>query len=90
MWIAMASLGLGMLRIATTAIVGPIFSGSELQKLTPGMSKGQVEAVIGKPTRYYGSDTWIYERTMNPGWVAIYFDDEGQIREINDESVFRP
>jgi len=86
---AIASLALAGGRFAYRA-VGPIFPRQVYEKLRPGMSKAEVQAIIGPPTSTYGADDWRYERKWNPGWVEVQFNEAGRLLYVNDESIDRP
>ena len=53
------------------------------------MTKDAVHDVMGKPESI-DDDMWIYSRPLNAGWVEMWFDEDGRLDGINDESVFPP
>lgn len=67
---------------------GPVISSKRLNRLTIGMNKAAVKAVIGEPSRIVDDNVWQYEKRGNLGWVAIHFDGDSQLVLVNDESVF--
>lgn len=79
-------------------VAGPVIPDSRFRLLHEGMTAEAVQELIGEPSRirrsdpavYPCSETWIYERPMNPGWVEIGFDSAGRVNSINDESVVPP
>ena len=85
----LVAVALGLGRFVHSA-VGPIFPRSVLDKLAPGMTKAQVQSLVGPPARTYGEDQWQYQRAFNPGWVEIWFDGDGKLLDVNDESIYRP
>ncbi len=77
---------LGSLRVAYLWIGGPVIPSRKLDALRPGMTQTQVSEILGEPTEITSDRQWTYFREPNPGWVAIYFDDQKRFRDINDES----
>jgi hypothetical protein len=75
-----------MLVLFVNAIVGPALPHAIVNQLQEGMSKKQVEAILGPPTSE-DEDCWNYEPWLNPGWVEIYFEND-RLAYINDESAF--
>lgn len=61
-----------------------------LRQIVPGTTKAEVRDILGEPEGDEGSGTWLYERWGNAGWVEVYFDENGAVCEVNDESVFPP
>lgn len=48
-----------------------------LDLLKKGMTKAEVEATIGKPTKAYDSGQWTYTRPMVFGYVNIHWQSDG-------------
>jgi hypothetical protein len=67
-------------------IGGPVIPASTLKALR-GAAQSDVRRILGAPATIMSDGGWIYDRPPNPGWVAISFDDDGQVRSINDEQV---
>ena len=98
MLIAMTAVCLliGMGAWLINAVSGPIFSKERLDALKAGMTENEVRELLGEPNavyensdpKYANGATWIYERSMNPGWVEISFDHNHRFSRFNDESVF--
>mgnify|MGYP003333851251 CR=1 FL=1 len=70
------------------AMIGPAVPRSRLRQIQPGMTKSEVRKLLGKPRGVEGDWQWEFARPLNVGWVEIWFDDQGCVTEINDESVF--
>lgn len=63
-----------------------VISKHQLSKLKPGMSKFQVESIIGQPdVRFENKHLWRYEKTLVFGWVDIAFDHSDKFVEYNLE-----
>jgi hypothetical protein len=78
-----------LLAIATVWITsGPVISPHRLARLEVATQQ-DVLRELGQPAEIQSSRSWIYERWGNFGYVTISFDDQGRVRTINDESVFR-
>ena len=65
---------------------GPVISRSTLAEIEPGDSKHRVRELLGSPNGTITPQSWGYERSFNPGWVTVYFDKDGRVMEVNDES----
>lgn len=50
---------------------------SRLAELKPGMTKTEVEAVLGKPTKVYASGQWTYRRPLVFGFVNVHWQEDG-------------
>lgn len=68
----------------------PAYDRTILAKITPGMTKPQVSKLMGPPHHIANNYEWEYSRSGNAGWVEIWFDEQGLVTSINDESVFPP
>jgi hypothetical protein len=87
--IAVGSIVLTLGSFVANWVAGPVISGARLRRIEPGMTQHQVIEILGEPqSRKEGE--WHYERIGNPGWVEVWFDDDGRVQEVNDESVFPP
>ena len=75
--------------IAIYVVAASVVPRYQLEQLRQGMSKSEVRAILGKPTFVEGDREWVYRRWGNPGWVEVYFDEEGLFDHVNDESPFR-
>jgi hypothetical protein len=64
--------------------LGPAIPPEQLKQLKPGMTKSEVEKIVGKPDDAV-ADVWHYERPLNPGWVGLYFDEADRLLSIDDE-----
>jgi hypothetical protein len=67
-------------------IGGPVIPATTLKALR-GKTQDDVRRVLGKPAKVMPYGDWIYDRVLNPGYVAISFDDDGQVRSVNDEQA---
>jgi hypothetical protein len=70
------------------SIVGPIAPRSAIAQLRPGMKAVDVERLLGRPTSIDG-DYWLYEKPMNPGWLGIGFDENGELVGYDHETVLQ-
>jgi hypothetical protein len=68
------------------AVTGPVLPHDLVGQLREGMTKAEVEAILGPPGDRF-DDCWNYYRGCNPGWIEFYFN-EGRLSEVNDESPF--
>ena len=73
---------------ASSVLIGPAVPKHLLQQIEIGMTKSEIKTIMGPPTRSYGNHEWQYSRTGNVGWVEIWFDENGAVNGINDESAF--
>ena len=48
-----------------------------LQRLRKGMTREEVRAVLGEPTKTYGGQQWTYERPFVFGFVNIHWQADG-------------
>lgn len=48
-----------------------------LNRLRMGMTQHEVQAVLGPPTKTYGSSQWTYQRPLVFGFVNIHWRDDG-------------
>jgi outer membrane protein assembly factor BamE (lipoprotein component of BamABCDE complex) len=69
-------------------IAGPVFPNSHLRQVQPGLTKQQVIGILGEPSVKTDTGEYVYERWGNPGWVAVYFGDDGIVTSIDVESAF--
>ncbi|MCO6042545.1 outer membrane protein assembly factor BamE [Aeoliella sp. ICT_H6.2] len=52
------------------------------------MSQGEVLDILGTPTGTQTSELCFdYDRPEAPGWYAVYFDENGLVVSIDDESM---
>ncbi len=75
--------------IVTSAylVLRPAMPRHQLRQLKSGMTKREVQSILGKPT-WKGPNDWQYERFANLGWVEVHFDEDSQLTYVNDESAF--
>lgn len=50
---------------------------SQLARLKQGMTKTEIEAILGKPTKIYPSGQWTYKRPLVFGFVNIHWYADG-------------
>lgn len=74
-------------RLIVLSAIGPVIPYSVLDKLEFGMTKAEIEKILGPPAAT-DEHAWIYERPLNPGWVEIHFYHQGRYSDFNDESAF--
>jgi hypothetical protein len=87
----MLILGFGCVGASILFIMArPAYDRTILARITPGMAKPQVSKLMGPPHHIANAYEWEYSRSGNAGWVEIWFDEQGLVTSINDESVFRP
>jgi hypothetical protein len=56
-----------------------------LERLRAGMSRGEVEAVLGAPTKRFGDREWLYSRRGAWPIVRVWFDAGGGfVRSVYD------
>lgn len=67
--------------------LGPIRSPVVLSRLKPGMTGAEVEQLLGVPFDRR-PDAWYFNRPKNPGWLTVYFDDEGRFTRYAEERAF--
>jgi outer membrane protein assembly factor BamE (lipoprotein component of BamABCDE complex) len=67
---------------------GPIFSNAAIARLKAGMTADEVKQILGPPTAQPESNWWVYERIFNPGWLGVYFDENGRLTMVDHEPVF--
>ena len=67
-------------------IGGPVIPARTLKALR-GATRSDVRQILGEPSEVMPYGDWIYDRPLNPGWVAIAFDDDDHVRSVNDEQV---
>ena len=48
-----------------------------LHRLRKGMTQDEVRAVLGSPTKVYGSDQWTYQRRFVFGFANIHWQADG-------------
>ena len=60
---------------------------SKLERLWPGITKAEIKKILGEPRQVVNGE-WHFWRWGNAGWVQVSFDDHGQLKAVNDESVF--
>lgn len=75
--------------VAVVIVICFFFLRNGIHGIKPGMSKEQVVAAMGDPTQVIDGTAWIYEYSIEPGWVEVNFSDDGRLSSINDERVFR-
>jgi len=59
-----------------------------LRQVTAGMTKAEVQDILGEPQDREGDYQWEYWRWGNAGWVEIFFHQDGTVDYVNDESAF--
>lgn len=59
-----------------------------LRQIAPGMTKAEVRDVLGDPQNREGDYQWEYRRWGNAGWVEVFFNKEGTVDYVNDESAY--
>ena len=64
---------------------GPIFPRSTLDRIKVGDSQQRVIEILGKPNGASTKFAWCYERALNPGWLAVEFDSNGLVVNIDHE-----
>ena len=69
--------------------VGPIRPIEVVEKVLPGMPRAEVRELLGNPTNPSSTDSWVYSRTLNPGWLVIYFGEDERVQYVDHETVFR-
>lgn len=67
--VALAGLGL-------RAFTDPV-PADRLQRLRKGMTKAEVQAALGAPSKKYGSGQWTYQRPLVFGFVNIHWQADG-------------
>jgi hypothetical protein len=67
-------------------IGGPVIPATTLKALR-GATQADVRRILGDPAEVMSYGDWIYDRPLNPGYVAISFDDDGHVRSVNDEQA---
>lgn len=65
---------------------GPVITPRLVRQVTPGMAAADVERRLGSPGADSSDRNWIHRQFGNPGWVAIEFDEQERVLEVNDES----
>jgi hypothetical protein len=70
-------------------IMGDPISKPKWDRIQIGMTKAQVIEVLGPPDATEGTWQFEYHGFLNVGWVEFDFDEQGRLREKNDESVNR-
>lgn len=78
--------GVFLLMRAAWWIGGPVIPASTLKTLR-GATQSDVRRILGNPAEIMPYGDWIYDRPLNPGYVAIAFDDDGYVRFVNDEQA---
>ncbi len=56
-----------------------------LARLQPGMTRAEVEAALGPPTRKLASGQWTYSRPLVFGYVNIHWQPDGTFQHANYE-----
>ena len=74
--------------MAAVHCLGPIVPGSTVAEIKTGASKQQVLDLLGAPNSPLSESAWCYERTMNPGWLVVHFDVNGDVEYVDHEQVF--
>ena len=79
LWIGMAVLALPLAAVVYGIAMfdSPPFALERLDRLSPGMTKAEVEGILGPPGEAYGQREWAYSRPYSWPMVKVYFDDEG-------------
>ena len=77
-----------VLIVALEFIGGPPVNRSQLRKVSNGMSKEEIISILGYPT-VQGESEWVYSRFLNPGWVALTFDERQAVMSIDIECAWR-
>jgi hypothetical protein len=54
----------------------------------PGMTKTEVKDVLGEPQNRPSEHEWEFWRWGNAGWVEVWFNNNGTVNYVNDESAF--
>jgi len=78
--------GMSLLAGAAWWVGGPVIPAPTLKALR-GSKQSDVRRVLGEPSNIMDYGDWIYDRPLNPGWVAIAFDEDGSVRSVNDEQA---
>jgi hypothetical protein len=81
-------LAISLAIVAIQTVVGPAVPRWKLRQISEGMTKHQVVAILGHPDRESSDHEWQFSRWGNAGWVEIWFNEDGLVGYINDESVF--
>lgn len=68
--------------------LGPIRAYSSVARIHEGMPQSDVRRILGIPNGETSRDSWTYERFMNPGWLVVYFDGDGNVQYVDHEPVF--
>jgi len=85
-WAAICVVALCVAAFMFWQCIGPVISPTILNRL-PGATRNEVLRLAGEPSLITDQGDWGYERVGNPGWVDVYFDSNGIVSDINDESV---
>ena len=70
------------------ASLAPVVPRAHLEQLEVGMTKYEVEAILGKPTRRRGTSIWVYERPFNPARIGVSFDEQGRLESVNNKRIY--
>ena len=68
-------------------VAGDPISQGKWDGIHQGMTKIQVETILGTPTSHDGNQIE-YSRPLNVGWVEFAFDEKDVLIWKNDESAF--
>ena len=68
------------------SVVGSVVPTSAIAQLRPGMKAEEVKRLLGQPTSI-DEGYWLYEKPMNPGWLGIGFNENGELVGYDHETV---
>lgn len=74
--------------VAIYIMARPAMPRHLLRQIAPGMTKAEVRHVLGEPQDREGDYQWEYWRWGNAGWVEVFFNEDGTVNYVNDESAF--
>lgn len=66
----------------------PAIPYHKLDQLKLGMSRAEVQTILGPSDSILPDKTLIYRRFANPGWMEVYFDQHDKLDHVNDESAY--
>ena len=71
--------------LAVRWCLGPVVSPSLVAELEAGMTKQQVEDLLGVPSELDLNGDWVYSRRLNPGWFVVKFDAKDRVANCDHE-----
>lgn len=86
-WLLLALLLTSLLVAVGYIPFRPAMPRALVRQIQTGMTQAEVEHILGSP-RDVRNDDWYYSRLGNQGWLAVSFDHQGRVVNVNDESVF--